>query len=249
MMIEIKDLNVKVENNSVLKGLNLNIKPGSVHAIMGPNGSGKSTLSKVLAGHPDYEVTSGSVTFDKDFTKIDLLELDPHDRSLNGIFLANQYPVEIPGITNLDFLRESYNNHCKFQGAEEASESEFEEMVLEKIKKVSLSPQFLYRGLNEGFSGGEKKRNEILQMLLLQPSFTILDETDSGLDIDSLKVVTNCLNDFKNSDNSFLLITHYKRILDYIKPDFIHILKDGKIVKTGGIELADQLEEKGYEGL
>jgi Fe-S cluster assembly ATP-binding protein len=248
-MIEIKNLDVSVEGTEVLKNFSLKIEPGTVHAIMGPNGSGKSTLSKVIAGHPDYEVTSGSIEFEKDFNKIDLLELEPHERSLNGVYLANQYPVEVPGINNLDFLRESFNNHCKFQGAEEVTDSAFEQMALEKIKEVSLSPQFLYRGLNEGFSGGEKKRNEILQMLLLNPSFAIFDETDSGLDIDSLKVVTDCLNREKSSEKSFLLITHYKRILDFINPDYIHILKDGKIVKTGGIELADELEEKGYDWL
>lgn len=248
-MIEIKNLNVSVEGSPVLKDFNLKIEEGKVHAIMGPNGSGKSTLSKVIAGHPDYEVTSGEILFEKDFQKINLLELEPHERSLQGIFLANQYPTEIPGISNIDFLRESYNNHCAFQGAAEASEEDFEQMALAKIKDVSLSPQFLYRGLNEGFSGGEKKRNEILQMLILNPSLSILDETDSGLDIDSLKVVTDCINSFKSSERSFLLITHYKRILDYIQPDYIHIVKDGKVIKTGDMSLAAELEEKGYDSL
>jgi len=248
-MLEIKNLNVSVEGTPVLKDFSLKIESGTVHAIMGPNGSGKSTLSKVIAGHPDYLVESGSIELEKDFQKIDLLELDPHERSLNGVFLANQYPVEVPGINNLDFLKESFHNHCRFQGASEPTDQEFEKLALEKIESVSLSPQFLYRGLNEGFSGGEKKRNEILQMLLLNPMFSIFDETDSGLDIDSLKVVTNCLNQAKNSENAFLLITHYKRILDFISPDFIHILKDGSIVKTGDIELANELEQKGYDWL
>lgn len=248
-MINIIDLNVSINGTSILKDFNLRIEPGTVHAIMGPNGSGKSTLSKVIAGHPDYEVTSGKIEFEKDFNTLNLLELEPHDRSLNGIFLANQYPVEVPGINNLEFLKEAFNNHCKFQGAQEPSDTVFEEMALENIKKVDLSPQFLYRGLNEGFSGGEKKRNEILQMLLLKPSFSIFDETDSGLDIDSLKVVTRCLNEAKSEDRSFLLITHYKRILDFVTPDFIHILKDGKIIKTGDINLANELEEKGYDWL
>ena len=248
-MIEIKDLNVEVDGNKVLKDFNLKIEPGTIHAIMGPNGSGKSTLSKVIARHPDYVVTSGTVKMDKDFDNIDLLELDPDEVSLNGVFLANQYPVEIPGVTNLDFLHSAFNNHCKFQGADEVSRDEFEQMALAKIKEVNLTPSFLYRGLNDGFSGGEKKRNEILQMLLLNPTFSIFDETDSGLDIDSLKTVCDCLNNAKDETKSFLLITHYKRILDFIKPDYIHILKDGAIVKTGTIELADQLEEKGYEGL
>lgn len=248
-MINIENLNANVDGTQVLKNFSLKIEPGTVHAIMGPNGSGKSTLSKVIAGHPDYEVTSGKIEFEKDFNKLDLLELEPHERSLNGIFLANQYPVEVPGINNLEFLREAYNNHCKFQGAAEANESQFEQMALEQIKRVSLSPQFLYRGLNEGFSGGEKKRNEILQMLILNPSFSIFDETDSGLDIDSLKVVTKCLNEAKGEDKSFLLITHYKRILDFVTPDYIHILKDGVIIKTGDISLANELEEKGYDWL
>jgi len=248
-MISIKDLNVEIEGSKVLKNFNLDIKPGTIHAIMGPNGSGKSTLSKVIARHPDYEVTSGEIKMDKDFNQIELLDLDPDEVSLNGVFLANQYPVEIPGVTNLDFLHSAFNNHCKFQGADEVSREEFEQMALEKIKEVNLSPSFLYRGLNDGFSGGEKKRNEILQMLLLNPQFSIFDETDSGLDIDSLKTVCECLNKAKSPEKSFLLITHYKRILDFIKPDYIHILKDGAIQKTGGIELADELEEKGYEGL
>ena len=248
-MLEIKNLNVSVEDNLVLKDFSLKIEPGTVHAIMGPNGSGKSTLSKVIAGHPDYTVESGSIDFEKDFDKINLLDLEPHERSLNGVFLANQYPVEIPGINNLEFLKESFNNHCRFQGASEPSDQEFEDLALKNIKKVSLSPQFLYRGLNEGFSGGEKKRNEILQMLLMNPAFSIFDETDSGLDIDSLKVVTDCLNSFKAEDKSFLLITHYKRILDFVQPDFIHILKEGQIVKTGDISLANELEEKGYDWL
>ena len=248
-MIEIKNLNVEVDKTKVLKDFNLKIEPGTIHAIMGPNGSGKSTLSKVIARHPDYEVTSGSIQMNRDFDNIDLLGLSPDEISLNGIFLANQYPVEIPGLINLDFLNSAFNNHCKFQGTNEVLREEFEQMALEKIKDVNLSPNFLYRGLNDGFSGGEKKRNEILQMLLLNPRFSIFDETDSGLDIDSLKTVCDCLNKIKDETKSFLLITHYKRILDFIKPDYIHILKDGAIVKTGGLELADQLEEKGYEDL
>ena len=248
-MIEIKNLNVEINGNKVLKDFNLKIESGTIHAIMGPNGSGKSTLSKVIARHPDYKVTSGHIQMAKDFAPVNLLELNPDEVSLNGVFLANQYPVEIPGVTNLDFLHSAFNNHCKFQGTDEVLKAEFEQMALEKIKEVNLSPNFLYRGLNDGFSGGEKKRNEILQMLLLNPIFSIFDETDSGLDIDSLKIICHCLNKAKDESKSFLLITHYKRILDFIKPDFIHILKDGTIVKTGTIELANQLEEKGYEDL
>ncbi len=247
MMLKVENLTVEIEGKKVLKDFSLEIPEGEVHAIMGPNGSGKSTLSKVIAGHPSYEVLSGKVLFKKEFDEIDLLELEPHERSLNGIFLAYQYPVEIPGVSNLEFLRESFNNHCKFQGAEPMEEKDFESLAFEHIDSVALSPQFLYRGLNEGFSGGEKKRNEILQMLLLNPSFSIMDETDSGLDIDSLKVVANCLNKMRASEKSFLLITHYKRLLDFVKPDKIHVLKDGVIVKSGGPELADELESKGYD--
>ncbi len=248
-MLEIKDLKVNIEDKEVLKGLNLKINPGEVHAIMGPNGSGKSTFSKVLAGHPDYKVTSGEINYEINFKFKNLLEMEAYERALEGVFIAYQYPIEIPGVSNYEFLRASFNAVCKHQGTEELSDVDFEILVMKKAKLVELNPSFLYRSLNEGFSGGEKKRNEILQMALLAPRLCILDETDSGLDIDSLKIVSEGVNSLRSEDRSIVLITHYQRLLDYIQPDFIHVFKNGRIVKTGDKSLALELESKGYDWL
>ncbi len=248
-MLEVKNLKVKIDDKEVLKGLNLKVNAGEVHAIMGPNGSGKSTFSKVLAGHPDYKVTSGEVHFEINMIMKNLLELEAYQRALEGVFIAYQYPTEIPGVSNLEFLKAAFNAVCKYQGIQELSDSEFEVLVLSKAKIVELNPSFLYRSLNEGFSGGEKKRNEILQMALLSPKLCILDETDSGLDIDSLKIVSEGVNALRSEDRSIILITHYQRLLDYIEPDFVHVFKEGRIVKTGDKSLALELEKKGYDWL
>lgn len=248
-MLEVKDLKVKIEDKDVLKGLNIKVNAGEVHAIMGPNGSGKSTFSKVLAGHPDYKVISGQIDYEVNLKMINLLDLEAYQRALEGVFIAYQYPTEIPGVSNLEFLKATFNAVCKHQGVEELSETEFEALVLSKAKLVDLNPSFLYRSLNEGFSGGEKKRNEILQMALLSPKLCILDETDSGLDIDSLRIVSEGVNALRNEDRAIVLITHYQRLLDYIQPDFVHVFKDGRIVKTGDKSLALELEKKGYDWL
>jgi Fe-S cluster assembly ATP-binding protein len=243
IILTVKDLTANVDGTQILKGLNLEIKAGEIHAIMGPNGSGKSTFSKILAGHPDYEVTGGEVIFKGQ----NLLELEPEDRSLTGIFLAFQYPIEIPGVSNLDFLRVAYNSHRKHRGLEELDTFDFEDLVNEKLDVVKMNPAFLDRSVNEGFSGGEKKRNEILQMALLEPALAILDETDSGLDIDALKTVASGVNQLAKPDNAILMITHYQRLLDYIIPDFIHVMQGGRILTSGGKELALELEERGYD--
>jgi Fe-S cluster assembly ATP-binding protein len=244
-LLEIKDLQVSINDNKILKNLNLKINKGEIHAIMGPNGSGKSTFSKVLAGHPAYSVLNGDIFF----KGLSILELEPEERSHLGIFLAFQYPIEIPGVSNEDFLRLAYNSKQKFYNKLEVDPIEFLTIVNEKLKLVNMSPLFLSRNVNEGFSGGEKKRNEILQMILLDSELSILDETDSGLDIDALKIISNGINDFMNPSKSIILITHYKRLLDYIKPTYVHVMQDGKIVKTGSAELAKELEDKGYEWL
>ncbi len=247
MLLNIEDLHATVEDKPVLKGIDLKIEPGQVHAIMGPNGSGKSTLSKVVAGHPSYEVTGGKVSFEINFKDTDLLELDPDERAREGIFLAFQYPVEVPGVTNLEFLMTSYNALAKHQGFPEMQEEAFLPFVKEKMKMVQMREEFLYRSVNGGFSGGEKKRNEILQMAVLNPRLAFLDETDSGLDIDALKIVAEGVNNLRSKDNGIVLVTHYQRLLDYIKPDFVHVLSDGKIIKSGGPELALKLESEGYD--
>jgi Fe-S cluster assembly ATP-binding protein len=244
-LLEIKDLQVLINNNEILKNLNLKINKGEIHAIMGPNGSGKSTFSKVLAGHPAYSVLNGDIFF----KGLSILELEPEERSHLGIFLAFQYPIEIPGVSNEDFLRLAYNSKQKFYNKPEVDPIEFLTIINEKLKLVSMSPLFLSRNVNEGFSGGEKKRNEILQMILLDSELSILDETDSGLDIDALKIISNGINNFMNPSKSIILITHYKRLLDYIKPTYVHVMQDGKIIKTGSAELAKELEDKGYEWL
>jgi Fe-S cluster assembly ATP-binding protein len=244
-LLEIKDLQVSIDDNEILKKLNLTINKGEIHAIMGPNGSGKSTFSKVLAGHPAYSVLNGDILFKGS----SILELDPEERSHLGIFLAFQYPIEIPGVSNEDFLRLAYNSKQKFYNKPEVDPIEFLTIINEKLNFVNMSPLFLSRNVNEGFSGGEKKRNEILQMVLLDSELSILDETDSGLDIDALKIISNGINKFMNSDKSIILITHYQRLLDYIKPDYVHVMQDGKIIKTGSAELAKELENKGYEWL
>jgi len=241
-MLSIKDLQAKVEEKDILKGLNLEIKPGEVHAIMGPNGAGKSTLGNVLSGREGYEVTGGSV----EFGGKDLLDLEPEERAREGLFLAFQYPVEIPGVSNLEFLKASVDAVREHRGEEPMNSVEFMKLAREKCKAVNLDQNFLKRGVNEGFSGGEKKRNEIMQMMLLEPSVCILDETDSGLDIDALQVVADGVNSQRSPDRSFIVVTHYQRLLDYIVPDYVHVLADGKIVKSGGKELALELEEKGY---
>lgn len=250
-MLWIKNLCARTveDKKPVLKGLNLDIHPGEVHAIMGPNGSGKSTLSKILAGHPAFEVTEGSVEFEVNLKRVNLLELDPHERAREGLFLAFQYPTEIPGVSNFQFLHSSLNSILKHQGSEELSENEFRQILTKKLQLVQMSPDFLERSVNVGFSGGEKKRNEILQMAVLSPRLAILDETDSGLDIDALRIVSDGVNKLRTKNNAILLITHYQRLLDYIKPQFVHVLANGRIVKTGGPELALELESKGYDSI
>jgi Fe-S cluster assembly ATP-binding protein len=242
-ILSVKNLTADIDGTPILKGLNLEIKAGEIHAIMGINGSGKSTLSKILAGHPAYEVTGGTV----EFLGQDLLELDAETRSRSGIFLAFQYPMAIPGVTNLDFLRVAYNAKRKHEGLEEIDPFDFDDIVEEKLELLKMDSAFLTRGVNEGFSGGEKKRNEILQMALLAPKLGILDEIDSGLDIDALRVVANGVNALSNADNAMLLVTHYQRLLDYITPDYVHVMADGRILQTGGKELALKLEAQGYD--
>jgi Fe-S cluster assembly ATP-binding protein len=241
-MLSIKNLHASVGDKEILKGINLEIKAGEVHAIMGPNGSGKSTLSQVLAGNEAFEVTSGEVTLNGE----NLLDLETEERAREGIFLAFQYPVEIPGVSNLQFLRTAVNAMRQHRGEEEMNAAEFMKLAREVSKQVDLDPAFLKRGVNEGFSGGEKKRNEILQALLLQPKLAILDETDSGLDIDALKVVSDGVNALRSEDRAILMVTHYQRLLNHIVPDYVHVLAGGRIIKSGGRELALELEEKGY---
>lgn len=244
-MLSITNLHAKVEDKDILKGLNLKVNPGEIHAIMGPNGSGKSTLGYVLSGRDGYEVTQGSV----EFAGKNLLDLAIEERAHEGLFLAFQYPVEIPGVSNMEFLKASVDSKRKHLGLPELSAIEFMKLARESSKRVNLDAAFLKRGVNEGFSGGEKKRNEIMQMMLLEPKLCILDETDSGLDIDALQVVAKGVNEMRSSDRSFIVVTHYQRLLDFIVPDFVHVLSGGRIVKTGGKELALELEEKGYAWL
>lgn len=244
-MLHISDLHAKIEEQDILKGLNLDVKPGEIHAIMGPNGAGKSTLGNVLAGRDGYEVTGGSVSFNGK----DLLELSIEERAREGLFLAFQYPVEIPGVSNMEFLKASVDARRRHLGLPEYSAIEFMKLAREKSQQVDLDQAFLKRGVNEGFSGGEKKRNEILQMMLLEPTLCILDETDSGLDIDALQVVANGVNSMRSEGRSFIIITHYQRLLDFIVPDVVHVLANGKIVKSGPKELALKLEAQGYSWL
>lgn len=242
-LLNIKDLKATINDKSIIKDLNLKVNKGEIHVIMGPNGSGKSTLSKILAGHPSYEIKEGSITFD---TK-DLLEMEPEIRSHEGLFLAFQYPLEIAGVTNFDFLRIAYNEKKKYYKLEELDPLQFMELADGVLKKLKMKAEFLNRDLNQGFSGGEKKRNEILQMLLLNPKLVILDEIDSGLDIDAIKVICEGILNNIEKDSSLIIITHYPKILSYLKPDFVHIMMDGKIIKTGNLELVNLLEEKGYD--
>lgn len=242
-ILSVRNLHASVEGTEILKGVNFEVKAGEIHAIMGLNGSGKSTFSKVLAGHPDYEITAGEVIFKGN----NLLDLEPHERANAGVFLAFQYPLEIPGVSNRDFLRVAYNAHRKANGEEEIDVFDFDELIEERSKIVEMEVSFLDRSVNEGFSGGEKKRNEILQMALLEPKLAILDETDSGLDIDALKTVSGGVNQLSNDQNATVLITHYQRLLNYIVPDYVHVMAQGRIVKTGGKELAQALESRGYD--
>lgn len=244
-LLKIKDLHATINGKEILKGLNLTINEGEVHAIMGPNGAGKSTLASVLTGKENYEVTSGKISF---YGK-DLLELSPEDRAREGIFLSFQYPVEIPGVSMVNFMRAAVNEHRKYKNLEPLSASDFLRLMREKKELVEMDNKLTNRSVNEGFSGGEKKRNEIFQMAMLEPKLAILDETDSGLDIDALRIVANGVNKLKRPDNATIVITHYQRLLDYIVPDYVHVLNDGRIVKTGGKELALELEEKGYDWL
>ena len=244
-MLKIKNLHAGIDGKEILKGINLTIHPGELHAIMGRNGSGKSTLANVITGRDNYEVIKGSILFNN----IDLLGMSPEDRALSGIFMSFQYPVVIPGVNNTYFLRAALNAKLKHQGMKEINAADFLRLIREKLKLIQMDEKYLNRGVNDGFSGGEKKHNEILQMLTLEPALSILDETDSGLDIDALKIIANGVNNFRNNDRSFLAITHYPRLLEYMKPDFIHVLIDGEFVKSGDASLAFELEEKGYSWL
>lgn len=243
-MLEVKDLHVQVDDKQILKGMNITVEPGEVHSIMGPNGSGKSTLAQVLAGKETYEVTGGEITFQGK----DILDLEPEERACEGIFLAFQYPVEIPGVANTYLLREALNAKREYRDEKPLKHVEFAKLAREKMKVLGIDEDLLKRSVNAGFSGGEKKRNEIFQMQILEPTLAVLDETDSGLDIDALKIVANGVNSMRDSGRSFIVITHYQRLLNYIVPDFVHVMVDGKIVRSGGKELAHELEEKGYAG-
>ena len=242
-MLEIRNLHASVDGNEILNGINLTVKKGEIHAIMGPNGSGKSTLAKVLAGHPSYEVTEGEVLYEGK----NLLEMPPDERARDGIFMAFQYPIEVPGVSNAQFLRLAYNEKQKHLGQEELDPLEFKDLLKERAKVVQMDPALMSRSVNEGFSGGEKKRNEILQMAVLEPKLSILDETDSGLDIDALRIVAEGVNTLHTPENAIIVVTHYQRLLNYIVPDFVHVLSGGRIVREGGKELALELEEKGYD--
>lgn len=243
LVLSVRDLTADVDGTPILKGLNLEVRLGEIHAIMGPNGSGKSTFSKVLAGHPAYRVTGGEVIFQGQ----NLLSMEPEERARSGVFLAFQYPLEIPGVSNLDFLRVAYNSRRKAQGLEELDAFDFDDLVEQKLEVVKMNPAFLSRSVNEGFSGGEKKRNEILQMALLEPKLAILDETDSGLDIDALKIVAQGVNQLTSPENATIMITHYQRLLNYIVPDYVHVMAQGRIITSGGKELALELESRGYD--
>ena len=242
-MLEIKDLHVGVDGNEIVNGISLSINKGEIHAIMGPNGSGKSTLAKILSGHPAYETTGGTVTFEGK----DLLEMDAEERSISGIFMGFQYPVEVPGVNNAEFLRMAHNARRVSAGEEEIDPLDFDELLSEKMKTLGMEKKYKERNLNDGFSGGEKKKNEILQMAILEPKLSILDETDSGLDIDALRIVAEGVNKLRSENNALILITHYQRLLDYIKPDFVHVLSKGKIIKSGDKSLALELESQGYD--
>src|SRR6266540_681531 len=244
-MLEIRNLTASIDGNEILKGINLKVNKGEVHAIMGPNGSGKSTLAKVLAGHPAYEVTEGEVLYEGK----NLLELAPDERAREGLFMAFQYPIEVPGVSNAQFLRLAYNEQRKHRGEEELDPLEFKDLLKERAKLVEMEASFMTRSVNEGFSGGEKKRNEILQMAVLDPKLAVLDETDSGLDIDALRIVAEGVNKLHDPEKAVMLVTHYQRLLNYIVPDFVHVLYNGRIAKEGGRELALELEEKGYDWL
>ena len=244
-MLEIKNLHAGIDGKTILNGIDLTIKPGELHAIMGRNGSGKSTLANIITGRENYEVSSGTVNFNGD----NILDISPENRALNGIFMSFQYPVVIPGVNNTYFLRAALNSKLKYHGLKEVNAADFMRLIREKLKLVEMDEKYLSRAVNDGFSGGEKQRNEILQMLTLEPQLSILDETDSGLDIDALKIVAEGVNNFRNKERSFLAITHYQRLLDYMKPDYVHVLINGKIVKSGDMTLAHELEEKGYSWL